>query len=206
MKCKGILTTVQVLINDSLCHPEQQKLVEVDLEPTMRARVESGTFVRGSSQRSSWRLVPSVTQQVKEAMAAEAKEKTESDVEGGKSQEGSAQVEQATELEELTFLGDDSEELVKDKPLRDVTLVAQDVEDEESTLEESVTMTFTIGSRGNQPMASNGDIKLNIVTSDGQQAGHGVELTSLAEEGGSSHDSFNAGTDQTTLPMTTNEN
>lgn len=36
----------------------------------MKAQRESGTFVRNSESRSSWRLLPTVTQQAREAAAA----------------------------------------------------------------------------------------------------------------------------------------
>ncbi len=41
-------------------------------EPSARARVDSGTFVRNSGSRSSWRMIPTVTQKAREA--AQAKE------------------------------------------------------------------------------------------------------------------------------------
>ena len=126
--------------------------------------------MRGSAKRASWRLVPSVTQQVKEAMATEAQVAEES---GG---EGNKEIPE-TELttEEMSFITYDRQEPTKDdkRPSRDVVLIAQDLEEDDANLEESVTMTFAIGSRGNQVVASNGDI---IVGSEGQQVGQGVEL------------------------------
>lgn len=146
--------------------------MEVDLEPTERARVESGTFVRGSAKRASWRLVPSVTEHMKEAIAAETQAKEgSSSVDNDKT----SQTELATG--KMSFIADDREELTKDdkKPSWDVTLIAHDLE-EDTNLEESVTMTFAIGSRGNVGAASNGDIKLS---NDGQQVAQCVELAGL---------------------------
>lgn len=161
---------------------EAVKPVEVDLEPTLRARVESGTFVRGSGQRSSWRLLPSVTQQVKEAMAAEKSEsevQSSSKEDGDKRQPEEAQTEQETE--EMSFLSEDligapESGVEGQKALKSVVLVAHDIEDEEGAVSESVTMTFTIGSRGNQqPSAGNGDLTTAAGDTSGGKSteGHG---------------------------------
>ena len=154
---------------------EQQKIaVAVDLEPTERARVGSGTFVRGSAKRASWRLVPTaVTQQVNEAIKS-TEEAQVTEEPGGVGNNETVQTELLT-TEEMSFVSDDRQETTKDekKPSRDVTLVAQELEEDDTNLEESsVTMTFAIGSRGNQAVASNGDI---IVSNDGQQAAQSVE-------------------------------
>ena len=146
----------------------------MDLEPTPRARVESGTFVRGSGQRLSWRLVPSVTQQVREAIAAEA---AKADVsEGGESsshhrhqaevmEEGTGEISFQSE-EDAT--AEDSESGEGQKPARNVVLVAQDEEEEEGpATSEPVTMTFTIGSRGNQDTA-NGDLVTSSAVAEGR--------------------------------------
>ena len=59
-----------------------------------------------------------------------------------------------------------------------VTLVAQDVEDDEGTPEESVTMTFTIGSRGTQETGHSYDLEptkvTNITAEEQQQAVEGL--------------------------------
>ena len=158
--------------NDILCLYFSEKPAEVDLEPTPRARVESGTFVRGSGQRSSWRLLPSVTQQVKEAMAAE-----QAKAEASERESDQHQVEETEqETGEISFQSEedttaepqDSGSGEGQKPLRNVVLVAQDVEEEEgSTTSESVTMTFTIGSRGNQD-TSNGDLVTSTTGVEGR--------------------------------------
>lgn len=128
--------------------------------------------MRGSAKRASWRLVPSMTQQVKEAMAAEA-QVTEGS--SGVGNNETPQTELTTELKEMSFITDDRQEPTEDdkKPSRDVILIAQDLEEDDANLEESITMTFAIGSRGSQAVASNGDI---IVGGDGQQVAQGVEL------------------------------
>lgn len=157
---------------------EEEKLVEIDLEPTERARVSSGTFVRGSSQRLSWRLVPSFTQQVKEAREASEAEKEEAPANQGsdddsKQVEG-AQIEQGSE--QISFKSDENPKLTVSD--RTVTLVAQDIYDEDhTTLEEPVTMTFTIGSRGNQEAASSSTPEKSTLTNDEPQLqGEGDEI------------------------------
>lgn len=119
------------------------------MEPTERARVSSGTFVRGSSQRASWRLVPSFTQQVKEQAreAANGSEGAETE-EGAPANLGSNDESKQIEGEQISFKSDENEESSTSD--RNVTLVSQDIDDEDASLEEPVTMTFTIGSRGNQ--------------------------------------------------------
>lgn len=160
----------------------------MDLEPTERARVESGTFVRGSGQRASWRLVPTVTQQITEAIAAEAKTEAGDGEDKQTRQTDSPEGEEATN--QLSFQSEDGEERVVNsapKTLPNVTLIAQDVDEDDSVQEESVTMTFVIGSRGNQEAASNGDVNpsvLNIVSSDGQKIAKGVELSSTGQTTG----------------------
>ena len=153
------------------------------MEPTERARVSSGTFVRGSSQRASWRLVPSFTQQVKEAREAdnasggaetgkEAAPANQGSNDEGKQVEG-AQTEQGTE--QISFKSDDNQESTTSD--HNVTLVAQDIDDEEASLEEPVTMTFTIGSRGNQEAASGTTQEKSTPANDEQRLqGQGGEL------------------------------
>ena len=154
----------------------------MDLEPTERARVESGTFVRGSGQRASWRLVPSVTQQIKEAMEAEAKATDrEREIEDQKEQMGNKDTEEAGgemvfEESEAAGVGEEG------KALRSVKLIAQDIDDDEGMGEESVTMTFTIGSRGNHEATGNGDMKLNIISSDGQTIAEQVKLSNTENQ------------------------
>ena len=154
----------------------------MDLEPTERARVESGTFVRGSGQRASWRLVPSVTQQIKEAREAEAKA-AEREKDGDGDQEDQADKDAGEAGQEMVFEESEAAGLREEgQSLRNVKLVAQDVEDEGGMGEESVTMTFTIGSRGNQEVAGNGDMKLTIVSSEGQTLAEQVKLSSTENQ------------------------
>ena len=148
---------------------EAEKPVEIDLEPTERARVSSGTFVRGSSQRASWRLVPSFAQQLKEASEAAEAGKEAAPANQGSNDE-SKQVEGAQteqESEQISFKSDEIQESTTSD--RNVTLVAQDIDDEELSLEEPVTMTFTIGSRGNQEAASSSTQEKSTLTDDEQR-------------------------------------
>lgn len=153
------------------------------MEPTERARVSSGTFVRGSSQRASWRLVPSFTQQIKEAReTANASEEAETGKEAAPANEDSnEQVEGAQESEQISFKSDENQESTASD--RNVTLVAHDFEDEDATLEEPVTMTFTIGSRGNQEAPSSNTLEKSNdeqrLEGQGEQALVGEETTSM---------------------------
>ena len=157
------------------------------MEPTERARVSSGTFVRGSSQRASWRLVPSFTQQVKEAAEGAETGKEAVPANQGSNDESKqvdgAQTEQGTE--QISFKSDENQESTTSD--RNVTLVAQDIFDEEASLEEPVTMTFTIGSRGNQEAPSGTDQGKSSPSNDeqrlhgqGDEPQVGEEVTSSA--------------------------
>ena len=141
------------------------------MEPTERARVSSGTFVRGSSQRASWRLVPSYTQLVKEAREAangsEGAETEEAAPANQGSNNESQQIEGAQGSEQISFKLDENEESSTSD--RNVTLVAQDIDDEDASLEEPVTMTFTIGSRGNQEAPSSGTQEQSTPIIDNEQ-------------------------------------
>ena len=149
--------------------------------------MESGTFVRGSSQRSSWRLVPSVTQQVKEARAAaNASEAAGTEEEAAPANQGNAdnnermevtQTEQGTE--QISFKSDENQKsAISD---RTVTLVAQDIDDDEVILEEPVTMTFTIGSRGNREAANSSTQEVpNLDNEEHQLQGQGNHVGDIA--------------------------
>ena len=125
--------------------------------------MSSGTFVRETSKRASWRLVPSFTEQIKEAREAANASKVAGTEEAPPTNQGNedqvletGQTEQDTE--QISFKSDDNhmhtESTTSD---RNVTLVEEDVDDDDSTVGESVTMTFTIGSRGNQEAANTDD-------------------------------------------------
>ena len=189
---------------------EQEKPVEIDLEPTERARVSSGTFVRGSSQRASWRLLPSFTQQIKEATeATNASETAETEKEAAPANQGSnddskqvegAQTEQGTE--QISFKSDENHKSTAND--RNVTLVAQDIYDDDTSLGEPVTMTFTIGSRGNQEAASGSTQEKSTLTNDkqrlqGQEDEVGDVTSSAAVVQGEEITTDQANEDDTTL-------
>jgi hypothetical protein len=178
--------------------------------------VSSGTFVRGSSQRASWRLVPSFTQQIKEAReATSASEGAETDKEVAPANQGSndesKQVEGAHGSEQISFKSDENEESSTSD--LNVTLVAQDIDDEDASLEEPVTMTFTIGSRGNQEAPSSSTQEKSTPIGDEQrlqqQPQIGEEMTSSAvvdqiNENDSNLESSND-MDQPTTPILTQQ-
>ena len=74
-----------------------------------------------------------------------------------------AQTEQGTE--QISFKSDENP-LESTTSSRNVTLVEEDVDDDDSTVGESVTMTFTIGSRGNQEAVAGSNKEQSLQAND----------------------------------------
>ena len=98
--------------------------------------MDSGTFMRGSGSRSSWRMIPTVSQQGREA--ANAKEKAEKE-----------EKRKSAILTSSSNLGDGaivfSDEIIDEEVPKEKSIVLFPKEEEGGVAEdESVTMTFTI--------------------------------------------------------------